>query len=49
MEEKFAYLNLYSDDFDKYHVWRDVCDSVGVDYNTSEITIFYRKDLTETK
>ena len=49
MEEKFAYLNLYSDDFDKHHVWKDICDSIGIDYDTSEITIFYKNDLTETK
>ena len=30
-------LTLYPDDFEKTHIWIDICDCLGVSYNSQEI------------
>lgn len=32
-------LTLYPEDFEKTHIWKDVCDCLGVSYNSQEIHI----------
>tara|TARA_R100000458_G_C8128424_1_gene144436 strand:+ start:175 stop:327 length:153 start_codon:yes stop_codon:yes gene_type:complete len=45
--KKDKQLDLYSDDFGYSRVWKDVCDSLGVDYNKADkVTIFYDKSKT---
>ena len=43
-------LDLYSEDFGYSSVWKDICDSLGVDYNkTDKVTICYNKVITNKK
>ena len=48
-DKNCRYLNLYSDDFDSYSTWKEICDSVEVDYETKSITIFYDSNKTKSK
>ena len=46
-DKNCRYLNLYSEDFGYSRVWKDVCDSLGVDYNkTDKVSIFYDTSKT---
>ena len=43
-------LDLYSEDFGYSSVWKDVCDSLGVDYNKADkVTISYNKVIINKK
>ena len=46
-DKNCRYLNLYHEDFDKYGIWKDVCDSLGISYSSKSVTIFYDKTKTE--
>ena len=35
------YLNLYPDDFSKYSIWKDVCDSLNIPYDSKSVTVIY--------
>ena len=43
---KEGILHLYPDDFEKWSDWKAVCDSLRVDYNITEVEIFYNKIIT---
>ena len=46
-DKNCRYLNLYSEDFGYSRVWKDVCDSLGLDYNkTDKVSIFYDTSKT---
>jgi hypothetical protein len=32
-------LRLYSEDFEKSHIWRDICDILSVPYSVDSISI----------
>lgn len=37
-----SYINIYSEDFSYGSVWEDICDSLGLDYETTDkITLLY--------
>ena len=46
-DKNCKYLNLYIEDFVSLDIWKQICDSVGVNYNTKEISIFYDYKMTE--
>lgn len=42
--KKDKLLDLYAEDFGYSKVWKDICDSLGVDYNKADkVTISYNK------
>ena len=42
--KKDKQLDLYADDFAIEEWWKQVCDSLGVDYNKADkVTIFFNK------
>ena len=42
--KKDKLLDLYAEDFRYSKVWKDICDSLGVDYNKADkVTISYNK------
>ena len=43
MANKDKYLNIYPEDFDKYNVWKDVCDSLNIPYESNGVTIKYKE------
>jgi RNA-binding protein YlmH len=32
-------LTLYPEDFEKTHIWKDICDCLGISYNSPEVHI----------
>ena len=39
--KKAKYLNIYPEDFEKYNVWKDICDSLNISYDCKGVTILY--------
>ena len=48
-DKNCRYLNLYPEDFVNSDIWKQICDSTGSDYDSTEITIFYDSDKTINK
>ena len=38
---KGAYIDLYASDFEKEHIWKEICEQTGVSYPRSHVTLFY--------
>ena len=45
-DKNCRYLNLYPEDFVNPDIWKQICDSTGSDYDSTEITVFYDADKT---
>ena len=37
--DKIKKLTLYPEDFEKTHIWKDICDCLGISYNSPEVHI----------
>jgi len=39
MSDTIKKLTLYPEDFEKTYIWKDICDCLGISYNSPEVHI----------